>query len=282
MSDQPSPVPETPANPPPAVAPAVKEIDPAELAARSLATAPAKIPAVASETARVDPAASPARVNSGAAGLHPAAGDLDAHGRPFDPERHNGSKHPRTGHWMPKKKGRRSVTAGPAVDSVPGWSEAERATFAGRSAQVEPLADEAAGVPETAAPPAAEPSDAAEVATNALYLGTGLATGHPAEARLKGADHESLKNTLAAYFRARGWHITGGLAVALAVVAYFLKVGNQPKTGETLRERWQAWRAARARPVADEGAEIPAEPARPRMDVPPANVMHDPFSHLRR
>lgn len=277
------------------------ELSPADLAAQTLATAPAKVADAPAPAPAVAPApAAPAeRLPMPRPG--DPEGETDSAGVVWDRAKHATKKHPHTGRWMPRG-GRRPKfaavpRAAPAAAPEPSpWSEAERAAAAGQPAEPLPsptapapgAADEPAPVP-TGPGPKADADDAAEVATQAIYLATGVATGHPDEARLRPGDHANLRNTLAAYFRAKGWAVTGGLAVGLALAAYFLKVGNAPKTGDTLRARFTAWResqrAATARRVSPDAP--PAVPPRPptaapvRMDVPPQKTASDPFAHLR-
>jgi hypothetical protein len=271
------------------------ELPVADVAAKVLSAAPPKIedPARSSSaetgvagSATVTGQAAPKLEESPRAGK-PAPGTLDAKGTPFDPAKHSGARHPVYDTWLPKGGRKPGSVSKPPAPPPPetAWSAADRAFASAPAAPA--VADQPAAPPAAAQETtrAAEPApelecnadDAAEVAANGIYLATGLATGEGEEARLKGSEHAQLKRTLAAYARSKGWHATGGLAVALALVAYVLVVLRRPKTEARLSNWWKRYQEGRK--VAAAKSVTPTNSAAPA--AAPRAPSFDPYSHLR-
>lgn len=289
-------------------------IPPAEVAAKVLSAAPPKIdepaapapaetvtfqdappPGTSQSAASVTPRAPDAPAASQAAKSKPTPGDLDAKGTPFDPAKHSGALHPVTKTWMPR--GGRTPGSGRKPDAPATPPPADAWGAEARAFASAPAAPAATSETASQASPAEKPAEpekpaypelecdadnAAEIAANGLYLATGFATGESDEARLTGAEHGNLKKTLSAYFRSKGWHVTGGLAVVFALVAYALKIVRRPKTEARVNTWWQNWRAeakaAAAKPVKPAAAPV----TRDATSAPPPPPSHvDLYSHLR-
>ncbi|MCF3650178.1 hypothetical protein [Synoicihabitans lomoniglobus] len=242
---------------------------------------------VASEILDQAPKPQPGEVDKPATTSTPPPADSvekDSGGVVFDESKHNGKKHPKTGRWLPRggrPKGSKNKKADP-VPAASAWSDADRAAAASPSPSA--TAENTPSAPSTESIDSelvTDADDAAEVAVGLAYMATGMATGEPSEARLKGGDHTNFKRTLAAYFKSKGWHLTGVLAVGVACVAYLLKVSRQPKTEAKFSGWMQRWKSDRAKPV----EKVPATPPRRKEPATPPSpspsVPADPYAHIR-
>lgn len=271
---------ETDTTPPPAAEPVV--IDPAAAAGAILQDAPKAEPVATPAPA---PAVAVNREPEPLAAPNPGA-ERDGAGVVFDPEKHIRRRHPNSGRWMPKGgRKKRASTPAPVADGAGAWSDAERAAA---KPQAPSPADSPAPAGSGAQPAAGDvpPSelvtnadDAAEVTVSGLCAVTGLLTGEPDEARMKGGDHANLSKTVATYYRSRGWHLTGGLALAVALLAYLIRTARQPKTEKKLGNWWTNWKANRAKRAVPEPTKNEPQRQAPAPASPPPAA--DPYAHLR-
>ncbi len=206
-----------------------EKISPDAVAAVIAADTP-KPTAPAADQAVTPPAVTPPSPAPAPAPAAPTSGETDAGGVPFDPAKHTGKKHPKTGRWMPRggrKPGHKSADPAPAGAA---WSDAERAaaTAPATPANAE-LIDDGHPAPAPGAPPVAKAKDAAEVACRSIYAVVGAVTKSGAEAKADPEDHENLRDTAAAYIESKGWTFVGLFAVGIALLAYFLRIGERPK-----------------------------------------------------
>lgn len=163
---------------------------------------------------------------------------LDRNGTPFDPSKHSGGMHPKTGAWMPKRAKREPMKSD--VGRLP--SNAPKSQVAQDHTPEE--------APQASVPVLDEFKAAAVAACSILYA-SGMTLGGD-EWRPSHDEHTNLCLAFENYFRAKGTtDISPGWALAIAVVAYAGPRFRQPKTVGALQtiggafKRFAGWWRAR-------------------------------------
>jgi hypothetical protein len=188
--------------------------------------------AAAVESAAAPPAASPAP----APNVPP---EVDAKGTPFDPERHNRTKHPKTGVWMPRRK--------PAASA----SHPSGASYV---------------APDAPPPPPPEPLSEYRVAAEAACAVTftvGMTLGGE-EWQPSKDEHATLAQAFEAYFRAKGCvDVPPGVALTIALLSYAGPRFTKPKTQGRLQKLRMWWAQKRAERRGAHAAEVLRKTAPP-------------------
>ncbi|EIQ00198.1 hypothetical protein OpiT1DRAFT_04740 [Opitutaceae bacterium TAV1] len=255
-------------------------INPTDAVAMIAADAPPVTAPPAPESARpadtVTPGVTPPAADA------PKPGNLDAKNVPFDPARHTGKKHPKTGCWMPRSPGRggsrqstpstspSSATPTDAPPSPPAsespWSDEERAAAASPS----PASPEAGKNGENGtengtgnAPVTADANAGADLACRGLAAVVGRVTGAPEEAASATPEYKAMRDAARSYFSFRGWVAAGAIGLTVTVLAWLLSVSDKPKTSAWLAELLNRKKAPR--PVAPSAAPqtVNIDPAKP-------------------
>ncbi|MDD2764168.1 MAG: hypothetical protein PHE83_09375 [Opitutaceae bacterium] len=179
----------------------------------------------------------------------PASGEVDRHGKPFDPARHVHTLHPKTGAWMPRRKPRAAAaSAGTGAAGSPS-SPPPAASFI-------PPEEPPAAPPADTPPP--EPavdhsSDAAEVVCRSAQFALGIVFDAPEACTPAVTEHKHMVEATAAYIRAKGWQAAAGVGLVLMFAAWLLKVFQHPKPMAKIRGWFQDAKVNHARDVTPEG-----------------------------
>ena len=276
-------------------------------------TEPAKIVTAADLLPELDsprppsnPPDSSAAVSAPPAALTSPAVDVetDSAGVPFDAARHLSKKHPATGRWMPRggRKPKSAAPASPASSSASTSSPPPASSGVSPASSTPPAddipdvapSDAPADAADNAGPGDAAPDDqpagpvrdaalspkrAGELAARALYKVAGDLSGDRKRAVAKGEEHESIKQTFAAYFEFRGLKLVGGLALAATIIAYLLTDDRSDGIGARVRDWLSKRRAGRSSPASSSVIDIdPAAPSAPRPAPETRNPAPSPFA----
>jgi hypothetical protein len=89
------------------------------------------------------------------------------------------------------------------------------------------------------------------------------------------AEHKNMVRAVAAYVRARGWHIAAGFGLALMFAAYLLRIARKPRPAAKVRAWFSSSRAERARDVTPDTAR-PSAPISSAQQAPRESVIDLP------
>ncbi|HYC70020.1 MAG TPA: hypothetical protein VEB66_02365 [Opitutaceae bacterium] len=156
----------------------------------------------------------------------------------FDPAKHNRSKHPHTGRWMPKggrtkRDGSSPASPGP-VTSAPSFipKDVPPAASPEKASLPAPAASAETGV---AVPIVDHSSDVGEIVSRSVQLTAGIVFDAAEECTATAAEHNHMVKATAAFIRSKGWQAAAGLGLFLMFTAWVMKILQKPKVGEKVR-----------------------------------------------